>query len=346
MTRRWLCDVAVLAALACLATACSSSNGHPDASPASAPARTSSSPSPTTSELPKGVLASIPLPCCGPSFPVAAFGSLWVPSHRGTQISRIDPRRDKVLAAIDVGDEGCATTPVATPEVLIVDCPPPLPDVEIAPRTNEVVGTLPEHVVAYGFGTTWGVSDDVNALERTNLSTLRVTVVRRMDVGPIAFTKDEAWVLNVDEAGSGYIESGIVRIDSRTNRALGTIHIPDPGYNPNIVAAYGAMWVKGADNAVLVRVDVRTLEVTTYKLPGYEVPTDGGDDSPVAGAGSIWMRLNADWIARIAPDTGKMIGRVPSDGLDTGATIQFAFGSLWIASFDGGFLRRDRIYRP
>lgn len=346
MTRRCLCAAAGLAALACFASACSSSTGQPDASRASAPSRTSSSPSPTTTELPEGVLASIPLPCCGPNFPAAAFGSLWVPSHRGTHITRIDPRRNKVVAAIDVRDECGGPTPVATPELLIVDCPPPLPDVEIDPRTNEVVGSLPEHVVAYGFGTTWGVSDDVNALERTNLSTHRVTVVRPMDVGPIAFTKDEAWVLNVDEAGSGYIESGIVRIDAETNRALGTIHIPDPGYNPNIVSAYGAMWVKGADNAVLVRVDIRTLEVTSHKLPGYAVPTDGGDDSPVAGAGSIWMRLNADWIARVDPHTGKLIGRVPSDGLDTGATIQFAFGSLWIASFDGGFLRRDRIDRP
>jgi streptogramin lyase len=42
-----------------------------------------------------------------PATLLSAFGSLWVMSHRGTVLRRIDPASSKVTASVDTGVLGC-----------------------------------------------------------------------------------------------------------------------------------------------------------------------------------------------------------------------------------------------
>ncbi len=118
-----VCLILTLALAACGGPApAASSNGSAAAGAPSAPGSpTPEASSPTTATapvlpgssvgataLPDGVLASIPLHAGdAPSAIAIGYGSVWVETHRGTTLDRIDPTSNEVSASIDVGQQSC-----------------------------------------------------------------------------------------------------------------------------------------------------------------------------------------------------------------------------------------------
>jgi hypothetical protein len=93
--------------------------------------------------LPDGVLASIPLHAGdAPSAIAIGFGSLWVETHRGTTIDRIDPTSDKVSASIDVGQQSCGSPGIGFGRVWVTSCGDSAKTVVVDPATNQIVGSF------------------------------------------------------------------------------------------------------------------------------------------------------------------------------------------------------------
>src|SRR5215467_10693576 len=123
-------------------------------------ARTGGSPSssPSPDQLPKGVLAVIPV-MGGPLGLGACFGKVTVTTENGIVLYRIDPATNKVVAQIDVGQAMCGTPAFGFGRVWVPDCNfGPHGLVVVDPATNHVVRTLADQVagsVGIGAGSVW-----------------------------------------------------------------------------------------------------------------------------------------------------------------------------------------------
>src|SRR5688572_24393100 len=93
--------IALLSAIACGGPA---TNGATGSSPAASPS------TPSTSALPRGVVAEIEVGD-GPCASVEAFGSLWVTAYQAGTIERIDPETNEVVRSIEDEATVCGIVP-------------------------------------------------------------------------------------------------------------------------------------------------------------------------------------------------------------------------------------------
>jgi streptogramin lyase len=330
--------------VAALATACGGS------SPQSAAPATPSAPSyvppptPTPPPVPKDVLAQIKLPFgSAPTGIVAGFQSLWVEEHRGTDVVRVDPRTDRVIATVKVGHGGCQEPTVGFGHVWVAPCDDSTKVSEIDPATNQVVGGFTA-TGATGFadGSIWAPSYSGTKLLRVNPRTLK-TVAKLPVVGMEAIQAGGyIWDANVNY-NNGIYNRTITKIDPKTNKAVAVIHtggIGDYGY---MTYADGSLWLKGDGTPALVRVNTSTDAATTYQVPHVSSLSEFDDVWVAAGLGSIWFRNSDDSVTRVDPKTGRVIQRVPTDGNGNGGYPVIAFGSLWTTNTGDDSLWRLRV---
>jgi streptogramin lyase len=165
----------------------------------------------------------------------------------------------------------------------------------------------------------------------------------------------------------------LVRIDTKTNRVTGTLHVPCEGKGTGSLGT----WIAGGD--ALRMIDPHRLRIArTFHLKG--VPTDVGSDIAEAG-GSVWLLYGTGLLLRVSPGTGEITakwnfgaaglittdgrsiyvsnpeddtieaidvgtnkvvrhGRVP--GADEGDPIPtYGDGAVWLSTLDGGLARLD-----
>ena len=315
-------------------------------------ARPSQTPGPSGTPLPSGVLASIPLKVGGvgggaPSVATIGFGSVWVESHRGTQLFRIDPTSDRVIATIDVGQESCGEPEAGFGSVWLGPCDSSTKTIAVDAATNQVAGSFDALGGSEVFtnDALW-IVDSSGKLSKVDPKSYRT--VATYDIFPGASI---TWV--VDAGGSIWVgsqngETGqsvgeLVRVDPSNGRVISRLMIPDPGPYATMTADLGYIWVKGDDSGRLMRIDPKTGEVKTFDLPGFKGLTQLYDMWPATGLGSVWVRLANDTVARVDPETGKVTGTYPADEAGGGGWPTVGFGSLWVPNFGSDSIWRDRV---
>jgi YVTN family beta-propeller protein len=299
------------------------------------------------------VVASVPIPAGTGGFAVGS-SAVWAVSDTGPVVSRIDARRNEVVASIPVKlNHACPAAP---------------------PGCGEV---------AAGAGALWmsHVTDDT--VTRIDHATNRLTATIKVGHRPldVAVGAGGVWVAN--SAGPS-----VSRIDPATNRVVATIKLgPRSAASDRmtITAAVGAVWVTLTKRYALLRIDpARNAVVATIKLAwmksgqpcgfiaaqqstvwaagahcaassGYGVVTQfdkptnmvervvAGFKAPIGlavGFGSLWVAdLDAKSIVRVDPATGKIVGRLHVGGQPI--RIEAGFGSLWVRDDGGRVLRID-----
>ena len=336
----------LVAASALLMASCSSSGSahrtnHSGAAPDSA--LITSSPL-TPPALPAGVIKQFDLdPGAAPSAVAAGFGSMWINSHRGDALYRLDPKTNKIIARIQVGD--CCSTPVAAAGRIWAG------DAVIDPTTNRVVGNIPGDFGVYAAvdGIPWKATGD--ALVRIDPRTYRpdrtieVNANARHVSDPdveFAYGDGAFWVIVVaDEAET--FGGAVVKVDPRTGKTLRTFHPPDPGGYADIQFYQHAIWLKGDDSGRLVKLDTSTGATRVYQLPGWQALSSSFGQVIALGDGDLWIRNASDKILRFRPGTGRVVGTYPGSPTGNGGFEAVAFGSLWVANFDDDTVWRDRI---
>ena len=297
--------------------------------------------------LPDGVLASIPLHAGdAPSAIAIGFGSLWVETHRGTTIDRIDPTSDKVSASIDVGQQSCGSPGIGFGRVWVTSCGDSAKTVVVDPATNQVVGSFEGGGLSMVFTSDalWIPDHATGHLLEIDPTSYKV----RKDFGASptgvpAFVLASGGFIWLVEIAGDHLGGTFAKIDPATGKAVSRVTVPDPGAFTYVTADFDHLWLKSSDNDKLVRVDPTSGEITTFAIPGFVALPEFFDIWPAAGLGSLWLRMSPGLVSRVDPNTGKVIGTYPADAAGGGGYPAVGFGSLWVANFATDTIWRDRI---
>jgi serine/threonine-protein kinase len=137
-----------------------------------------------------------------------------------------------------------------------------------------------------------------------------------------------AWVL----AGS---TQDLLRVNLVTHRVERKVKLPWQAAG-RIALGGGFVWVDQDGGAGVVGVDGRTGRIAR------RFQVDGGNGIGIAyGAGSLWLAQGTD-VARIDPDSGRILRRIVVRPGQPGSTDWLAFsdGFLWSAKADDGVIRK------
>jgi YVTN family beta-propeller protein len=231
-------------------------------------------------------------------------GAIWVKSL-STQVTRIDPRTNRVIARIPVGSGW---------------------------------GDF-----AFGFGSVWVTSFDTNIVSRIDPRTNRVIArIATAGLAPmgIAATKDAIWVANhhADPYGGRVNQTGsVVRIDPDTNRVVAKIplgaHEPVGGPD-NMASAAGDIWLNIPNQALVVRIDARANRVAA------QIPVEIGCGHIAGVADAVWVAEGcSDSIVRIDPASNRIRARIATSA--NTYPLAFANGSVWATTNDLRLIRID-----
>jgi len=237
-------------------------------------------------------------------------GALWIADSipatdkhpQGGQLRRVDESTNQVVATIPVGrtPEGVAFTPDAVWTA--------------NHRSDEPEGAPGAHTFS------------VSRVDLSSQTETRIAVEHRPETfndwdnfccGPQGMTAGfgSVWV------GDATSQS-VYRVDPATNAVIATIHAPtDSQACGDLAADTTGIWVGGScDTSVIWKIDPQTNTVS--KTVDLSV-----DTGPIAvGLGSLWGVIE-DWVVRIDPASGKVVGRTKIPGVDG---IALGDGVVWL----------------
>jgi hypothetical protein len=328
-----LASTAIVVALLAACGPAASGGASPSASAPVAVATASASMTyrPVPSALPAipeaSALANIGLPRTGGL--TFAFGSIWMGGR--TDLLRVDPASDKVLATINLGSQAHAV--FATSALVCVESDASTSCFD--PSTNQLSTTLPAGRL-FGYGSVWA-TDPSGMLLRIDPATGRtatsVSVQGHVNWQPqLAIGFDSVWV------GSGDTHT-VIRVDAATARIVATIKVISETDSLLVVGVgFGSVWAQSnaaGGSGILYRIDPATNTIVASIQLG--IPSRGGqyggtdiafDDT------SVWTGDASPTVTRVDPTTNAVVatlgvGRTPE-------WILVAAGSVWVNSDNAG----------
>ncbi|MGN6798135.1 MAG: hypothetical protein ACTHKS_08300 [Gaiellaceae bacterium] len=272
------------------------------------------------------------------------YGSVWVGTHRGYYLYRINPKTN-AKRAIEIPQNTCSNPVFADGFVFQSGCNDTMTSLQISAKTNHVGRHLPGVAGFVGAGSLWLV-DQTFRIARVDPRTgvELAWIDPKVDVSQygaaVGLLDGGVWVCS---------DSAVSRIDVLTNKVTEVIPLPNSQISGDVpggnlggdygVVFGGKLWV--TNPAGLYEVDPATH--TARLLPIKVTPmSEFGDLYVVAGAGSLWMRTSNTSVARIDPATGKVVGRFAASG--GGGGIAVGFGSLWVANAGADTIWRYPIH--
>jgi streptogramin lyase len=117
------------------------------------------------------------------------------------------------------------------------------------------------------------------------------------------------------------------RIDPLTNSVRQKISIPPGSYNP--IFSDGTVWITGVEDGVLTAVNADTGEVLE------SVPVGPKPRFLIAGSGSVWTLNQGDGtVTRVDEKRRKVLATIQVGIPGTGGDIGYGAGSVWPTVFD------------
>jgi len=335
-----------LAAGALLLAGCSAGQPGrlpPTASTTASPTLAAQAQTPTASptQLPPGVLASIPLDSgSAPSIAAVGFGAVWVGAHRANTLYRINPARGTVQR-IDLGQSTCGPIRVGLGRVFTGACDGSTKTMVVNPATNQVVASF-DGGEAYGFtpGVIW--TGDPNGNRTLLLDSTTYKVITTLPVPGIEGLLVGGYVWVADENLDGVYDGTIAKIDPASHKVVQHVRTEPTGPYMYMTYSDGALWLHGAGDGFLIRVDMATGRSGIVMETGVSDLSDFGDQPLVSGQGSLWVRASASTVEQLDGRTGALVGSYPADPQSPGGWPAVGFGSLWVVNFDSDTVWRVR----
>ncbi len=261
-------------------------------------------------------------------FRVAAAGdAVWVTNNDGTNVSRIDPATNEVVATVDIGgqpvgidatEEAAWVANTSAGTVVRIDAAAstlvPI-EVEDRPRIVAVTDTA---VWVTNLG-----SDSISHIVR-DTNQVEATIEVEDDPRGLAATATDVWVAN-------YAAGVVTRIDATDNRVVAEI---DVGGNPvSVTTTNGAVWVADTATDTVIHIDPAT-NTEVGRTPVGVDPTALaaiGNDVYVSSAGD-------DTVDHIDAATGEVV-----ETFDTGAApggLAVTETDLWVANTEDDTVSR------
>jgi streptogramin lyase len=300
----------------------------------------------------------------GASTPAIGEGFVWVPNSNDGTLSKINPKNNRVVATIPIGDTrvllaaGCGDPDVHqyTPQSWAVRrCNLPSAVavgagsvwvtrndthslLRLDPKDAHVIADIPlgidEFDLAVGPESVWVTDYENFALARVDIATNRLVNVSR-DIG-----RGPTSVLAI--GGSVWVvlsrEDAVVRLDARAGRVVARINVPVPdtahlGGRPLPIVALGdSLWVRNEYYSSVARIDLGHDHLVSSVDVGAFTGRDGMDHMAVVGS-SLW--LSGIQLQRIDPSRNQVVQKLPY----TGISLTYGEGSLWVVDIFGTISR-------
>src|SRR3989442_3456835 len=180
-----------------------------------------------------------------PGVPVSGEGAVWVPNTGDGTVSRIDPRTNRVVGTLRIGNQLAFYKR---------DC-------EAKGSVHSYMGTsfhvrdcdLPS-ALSVGAGTLWILKNDEQMVLRVDPRSQRVLAGIAVGFVPfdIAATDNAVWI-------TGYWADQLARIDPKTNEVVARLTVPDGA--SGVAVSDEAVWVASTIAGELSRIDPMTNRV-------------------------------------------------------------------------------------
>ena len=262
---------------------------------------------------------------------IALDESVWVSNFPKNTVARLDPKTNKVLAMIPVGNKPCSGLTTGFGSLWVPLCGDQAL-VRVDLKEGKVTATIPigiahsEGGLAQGAGSIWLLTDKKGILSRIDPATNKVVAEIQVPAGSFtaAFGEGAVWV-------TGTESNSLIRINPDTNLVVETIPV---GKAPRFLTIGGGfIWTLNQTNGDVSKVDPKTNKVVETIEVG--VPGPGGEIS--FGEGSVWVTSFEFPISRIDPAVGKVVQQFAGEG---GDAIRAGLGSVWLSNIRAGTVWR------
>ena len=128
----------------------------------------------------------------------------------------------------------------------------------------------------------------------------------------------------------------LVKIDPGSRRVTRSVSL---GIEPSSVAVgAGAVWITDANSPTLLRIEPEYARVVQrIALPTEGVAQPSVTGTVAVGAGSLWVAHGSSRVARLDPDTGRLLASVEVPAANS---VAVGDGSVWVAGSDVGLLAK------
>src|SRR5215471_13186658 len=262
---------------------------------------------------------------------IAIDESVWVSNFPKNTVARLDPKTNKVLAMVEVGNKPCSGLTTGFGSLWVPLCgDQALARVDL--KEGKVTATIPigigdsEGGLAAGAGSVWLVTDKQGTLARIDPATNKVVAEIQVPAGSaaVAFGEGAVWV-------TGTKTNVLTRIDADTNLVVASIPV---GKAPRFLTIGGGfVWTLNQTDGDVSKVDPKTNKVAETIEVG--VPGSGGEIA--FGEGSLWVTSFEFPISRIDPAVGKVVQQFVGEG---GDAIRVGLGSVWLSNNRAGTVWR------
>jgi streptogramin lyase len=280
-----------------------------------------------------------------------AFGSIWVASHVGNYLYRINPRTNHVIKSIYVGENQCVDLIAGAGNIWDWNCSGETGMGivrEISPRKNRVIHMLRKMYGTFGDGSLWAQSQDWKTLERIDPTSrvvlkqikLPIPLPESGHVFPAAVCDGSVWSV---------ADTSVIRYSTATNTVDQVISLPQAvsattvsnGYYDSNYAACAAGKVFVTNLAGLYSIDEGTNKAT--RLPVDVHPNSYlGDPGLTAHGDQVFVRTSDKTVTQVDAQTGTVVRTYPAGG-GGGEQIAVGYGSLWVPAFRAQSVWRERI---
>jgi streptogramin lyase len=286
-----------------------------------------------------------------PGSVLSAYGSIWVASHVGTGLFRIDPRTNHVLKVINVGENQCVDLIAGGGKIWDWNCSGETGRgivYEIDPRKNKVIGHFPKMYGTFGDGSLWAQSQDWTHLLRIDPKShvklasikLPIPLPATGHVFPAAVCGGSVWSI---------ADTSVVRYSTATNAVDQVISLPKAKsasevsggwFDSNYAAcAGGKVWIPNL--AGLYSINMRTNKASRLRVP-IHANSALGDPGVTASHGQVFVRTSDTTITQVDARSGKVVRTYPAGG-GGGEQIAVGYGSVWSPAFTDSAVWRERI---
>jgi YVTN family beta-propeller protein len=262
-----------------------------------------------------------------PGFPdwVGIGESVWISNKPKNNLSRLDPKTNRVIATIPVGKAPCAGLAMGFDSVWVPNCGDGTVW-RLDARTGKPLAKIQtgiadtEGTISAGEDSVWMPADKSGVLARIDPNTN--TVMARIPVPEGSFAS---------VAGEGGVwvtctKSNLVsRVDPKAGKVVTTIPVgPSPRF---LVAGLGSVWILNQGDGSVSRIDPATNKVTATIPAG--IPGEGGDID--TGEGAVWLTAMGKPLSCIDPATNRVVKQFVGKG---GDALRIGHGSIWLSNHE------------
>jgi virginiamycin B lyase len=269
------------------------------------------------------ILAKISIPG-SPDWVAIGDDAVWISNIAKDNISRIDPKTNKVVANVPVGRAPCSGLGLGFGSVWVPCCGSSRVD-RVDVTTNQVVASIATKIadseggIAVGESGIWMPADAEGTVVHIDAATNQI--VARVKTVPRA-------VAAATGEGSVWVTSSELNVLCCVDPASHKVTMQIPvGPRPRFLAVgEGAVWTLNQGDGSVSRINPKTNQVVATIETG--IPGEGGDIC--TGEGFVWVTAKNVPLTKIDPATNKIIVQFLGTG---GDALRVGGGAIWLCSF-------------